>query len=640
MTFTAHKVLLRRSLGRRVTSALIVLSLLLVPLAAIADLLSEIAAGDTDHRAHDHSEEVITWEFIAEIDATGANFSGVTFDDTRITLSDFTDVDFSDSSGTTTSFRRTTVRGGVFDGATLEDADLTDTQFRCIIDPDETTPGGKTTLCPSFIGTDFTGADLTSTVFGPIFTTDKLVFSGATFDDADLTDAILAAVAEPCLQTNEVTNEWTCLSFGGDPNPVLPDTTNPATVAGMTFLNASDLRGSNLQDLSFDHGAFSDALLAGTQFEKSAFVDTTFYSADTTCEVLDASATAAELDAETDLCNFLTDNATIKTNFQDTTFTDVNFAEAKLGNATFGDGADGDSDGASFADVDFSAATLAGTDFTNATLADVVPDATFTDAVFDDALLGCTDDPESEAFADDCDDCAIFTGFLDSIPSPVDGVYKIRMRNIDFSNILACSALREDGGDDPLIDDLSQLDLDGAEFFQTDLSAVNFVESSLVAANLSQSTLSSLNFDDAILDAAIAIDSDFVSATFGDHDTDGTGTSLVGATLDSSQFDSATFTNATLAGATARCLPDGDETVCASFNSAVFTNSDLSNVDFTSADLLGTIFQGGSDLSSADFSEAKFDGVTSFAGSQIDGLDLRDVDLQSASPSLFQGKLA
>jgi len=134
-----------------------------------------------------------------------------------------------------------------------------------------------------------------------------------------------------------------------------------------------------------------------------------------------------------------------------------------------------------------------------------------------------------------------------------------------------------------------------------------------------------------VFDGTVTDRSDFNTATFGDDDTDGDGTSFKAAIISGSNFNAAIFNNADLTNAVARCLSAD----CASFVNATFTDSILENANFQDADLSGTQFIT-SDLTGADFGDSIFSATTSFGTSQIDGLDLVNVNLDAADPDLFQ----
>ncbi|MBW2724648.1 MAG: pentapeptide repeat-containing protein, partial [Deltaproteobacteria bacterium] len=734
MTFTMRQTIEQTGQSARqrnwFVSLLVACSVLVAPAAALADpFLDEIDLGILDHRGHDHSGEDASFGIVSDVDATcavgpvctdfsstdffhvelidsdfsgaifdGADFSfadfdtsifalatfyGAILDDAYIEFSDFSGADFNDELNPTdpaASFRRATIRAGHFDAADLRGTDFTDTQFRCITDPDQTSETGFLTLCPTFIETDFREANLTSSLFAPAFAGDTLTFSATDFRGANLTDAFLAGITDPCLQTDPVLNLWDCMLWGADP-ALDPNT----IVEGLTLLDASDLRGSDMRNLDFERGEFPGVLIAGTQFTGSTFRDTEFDESVSTCEVIDLDdhnrkdddydEVVAARAAEIALCAFLSDAGALVADFRDTQFFDVSFSGAELGNASFVDGDDGDATGASLSDTDFSDAILDGTDFT---------DAVFDRVVLDRVALGCTNNPE--VFDDDCGECADFSGVFGGQPPPTpDGQYSIQMRSIDFDAILSCSALRVAAAGLPLIDDFSNVDLNGGSFRRVDVTAVSFTGANLVDVNFNESTITGVNFDgadmsladlseavapcavggggcasfvgttltladlsktafpmadfdDAVFDSAIATNTDFSNASFGDQDDDGTGSSFVGAILSASDFSGASFSAADLTGAGAVCLTKSGDTVCASFAGATFTDSDLSDVNFKGADLRGARFID-SDLSGANFSDADLDGTTSLAGSQIDGLDLQGVDMTQAASDLFQLKV-
>ncbi|MBW2295174.1 MAG: pentapeptide repeat-containing protein, partial [Deltaproteobacteria bacterium] len=318
MTFTTRQTIEQTGQSARqrnwFVSLLVACSVLVAPAAALADpFLDEIDLGILDHRGHDHSGEDASFGIVSDVDATcavgpvctdfsstdffhvelidsdfsgaifdGADFSfadfdtsifalatfyGAILDDAYIEFSDFSGADFNDELNPTdpaASFRRATIRAGHFDAADLRGTDFTDTQFRCITDPDQTSETGFLTICPTFIETDFREANLTSSLFAPAFAGDTLAFSATDFRGANLTDAFLAGITDPCLQTDPVLNLWDCMLWGADP-ALDPNT----IVEGLTLLDASDLRGSDMRNLDFERGEFPGVLIAGTQFTGS-----------------------------------------------------------------------------------------------------------------------------------------------------------------------------------------------------------------------------------------------------------------------------------------------------------------------------------------------------------------------------------
>lgn len=685
--------------------------------ALAGPFLDEVDIGTTDHVGHDHADETNTFGLVDGIDATcltdapftcatfanndftrtefvdsdftSAIFDGTilsfgditdstfvdttfltataetTLDDIAISQSDFTRAQFGDGASATT-FRRAVVRGGVFDDADFTGTDLSDTQFHCInntIDDDD-----PTSECPSFVGTDFADADLTSVRFFQALDGDEIVFSNANFLGANFTDTVIAGLAEPCLQTDPVLNVWSCMVWGDDPAPT-------TIVDGLTLLSSADLRGSDLRNLTVDNSNFSNALIAGTRFEGSIIADTDFESVTSTCEL--GLGTNAEDALEEELCDHLDDNSIILADFRDTEISDASFANSTLSNATFADDpVDTDDDlGATLTDVDFSNTVLEGTDFTNAQL---------TRVVFDRANLGCDNNPGTDPadFAANCGDCANFTDVFVAQPPAVDGDYNISLGTVEFDDILACSALSEIVTGKPFIADLSHVRLDGSSFTEVDVTAVDFEGASLVEARMNEAVITGVNFDDAdlslalfnditttcekdelgvvtggcatfvgsnfsfagmsngdfrtvdfddaVFDGTLAVRSTFNDTTFGDQDGDGDGSSFEGATFNASIFDGAVFSDADLTNFTAICT-GGD---CASFVDATFTDSTLENANLRGADLSGTLFVG-SDLSGADLSNTTFTATTSLGDSQIDGVNLQGVDLTLADKDLF-----
>ena len=610
-------------------------------------------------------------------DISDSNFSNTTFltdslieanlNDITISKSDFTDARFGDGVGdgaSATTMRRAIVHGGTFDGADFRNVDLSDTQFQCI--NVSVLGGAPTNECSTFVGADFQGADLTAVRFSPTLASDEYIFTAADFLGATLTDTTITTLAEPCMQVDAVMNEWSCIRIGHES----PGMTTTTTVDGLALTNSSDLRGVDMRNLTIDRSNFSGVLIAGTRFDGATVTDTNFSSVDTTCNL--GGGTTEENGAEDDLCNFFAADAIDKADFRDASMTNANFADATLSNATFADDpliTDNDL-GASLTNVVFARAILEGTDFTNAVM---------TNVDFERANLGCGNSPTS--FADNCGNCADFTDvFLEvrQIPA-VDGNYNISMTTVEFDDYIACSVLAaaEPGGK-PLIADLSHVRLDLSSFTATDVTSVNFTGASLVSALMNEAVITGVNFDDAdmrlalfndittactsagvgcasfvgtdlsfagmrrgvfaganfddaVFDGTVTDRSDFNTATFGDDDTDGDGTSFKAAIISGSTFNNAMFNNADLTNAVALCL--GVD--CASFVGATFTDSILENANFRGADLSETQFIN-SDLTGANFSEAIFSADTSFGTSKIDGLNLEDVDLSVVTnPHLF-----
>lgn len=656
--------------------------LCLVPAGAQAGVFAdEVAAAAPNHFGHDHANETNEDVAGAAIDAgcqtlpaTGcptyrrsilldSDFTGASFDGANFELAEITDtifsmasfvganlddallirVDFSDadlSAGAMmlnpVSLRRAQLRGGLFHRTDFSDADLVDTQFRCIanpeVDPDDDDDDDiPSTLCPEFIETDFTGADMTGTRISPSFTGDEIPLSGAIFREAMLVDAIWAAIIEPCIQTDADLNLWTCIMVGSGV-PADPD----ATVESFSIQNASDIRGSDWRNLTLRDFDIGNSEIAGAMFTNSVIEDADFRFVDSVC--LPQSGSNSDDEA---LCDFLEANGQARTDFTDAQLTDVRFDSADL----------------SFAD------------FT---------DATLTNVSFDNFEDGCAGLPDTVA---DCFDCVNFAGALDGQVALPDDAYNISIEGLDWLNLVACSALSTP----PLIDDLSHIDLDSGSFRDADVTALGFTGSSLVGVSFQEATITGVNFDDADLrgssfreavngcadagsmdpcpsfngadlSGATLIDTALPGSDFDDSDledavatnTDFSGASFVGsasdtvsfarANLSASNFDAATIQNADFSEAVAVCGDVDDEEVCSSFRNVAFADSLLVDARFTGADLSGATFVG-SDLTGADFSDVTIDATTSFSLAQIDGLRLVGVDLSNAANTLFQGKV-
>lgn len=542
-------------------------------------------------------------------------FVGTDLDDIYLERVDFTDVDVSG-----VDMRRATVRGGQFVRTDFIGTSLRDSQFRCIADPDEEDDDPQS-LCPDFSEADFTGADLTGSLFGPAFDDDEIVIADADFTASTLVDATWAALVDPCLQTSESPNTWSCLTVGPG-----------ATVDGLSILNDSDLRGSDWRNLTLSGFTLPFAHIAGARFADTVIDDADFRFTRTTCLPEEDAD-----DADTDLCDFLETNSQETTDFTNADISDARFDDADLGRA----------------------------DFSNATL---------TDVVFDSADLGCSVVPDPDV-TESCFDCANFAGAFVGQTALPHGAYNISAQGIDWGQFMACSV------DQPsaLIDDLSHVQLDGGSFAGADVSGLHFVGSSLQGvsfaeatvtgvmfddanlaaasfdgavntcttgcegfpgadltnANLSRTSFPTSSFDEADLDNAVAVNTDFTGATF-----DGTAssmTSMVGINVSTSDFETAMFSFADLTGATGVCDDIDDVEVCTRFTGIAFNDSLLVDANFSGADFTGATFPN-SDLSGVDFGDANFDAGTRFENAQIDGIDLTSTDITGLT-LLFANKL-
>ena len=566
----------RTWLGRRPGLLLVLCAALSLSSGASAQTLFVDEGGVTDHAGHVHKFESIdgiqTIGTPFDLDMTDFSFTDITDSDFNnailtsailnniyIRLSIFTDANF-----TGAEFQRAIVRAGNFDGAIFTGTNFSNTQFSCVPDPAGDSSSDFPDICPSFVETDFTNAIFTSTYFGPDTEGDRLVFSGANFRGAILTGAVFAGISEPCLLSPTRCMLW------GEPMVM------PNTVVGLTILNESDLRGSDMRNLIIEDGDFSGVYLAGVRFEDSTFTDTKFDLIDSTCEI-----TPGDPDDIALCAAFASEYPVgIKADFRNTTITDSSFVQAKLG----------------------------GTDFT---------DASFSNVVLDFADLGCTNVGDIDNFTEDCGDCANFSGvFVDT--GLVAGKHNIRMRSVTFDNILACSALST------LVNDLSYMDLDNASFSDANVAAavVDFVGSSLVSANFSGAVISGLDFTGADLTSSNLSNASMTGVNFND------------AILDGANGNSGTFTGATFIGMSTSLV--GAVLTSSLFDSATFSFADLTNANFSNADLSGAVFSD-CDLSGVNFTGATFDSATQLnggGGSQLDGIILAGIDL-TGSTSLF-----